>query len=160
VVCDKCGTKEGEVFTIHCGKKLSQASTSAQVSGNLNERLVTTITKYQIGQSVNEALCSSCIRRRRLAWLLTPLVLVVGLFPVMASYDGSNIPDWLLTPIGLVFLISLIVFLVVGLEGHHRFAEHMAFARRRLALKKAGWDTLWNDKDFARLQRQNALSRP
>ena len=150
--CNKCGEREGENFTIHYGKTLRQSSTRDARNNNL----IHTKTTYQVGGSTILGFCRRCINRRRLLWLgsCAGVVLVGFGILLLAANETSGGPSAL----GLLtILVSGIVALVVIFEGRHTFGEHWAFRRSKKGLAKQGWDTLWTNKQYARLQSKQGL---
>lgn len=145
--CNKCGTREGENFTIHYGKTLRESSTR----DTKNNNLIHTKTTYRLGGSTILPLCRHCINRRRLTWLLSCVgVALVGFgILLLSANETSGGPSAFGA---LTILISGIVALVVALEGYSRFGTHWAFSRSKKELAKQGWDTLWTTKQYERLQ--------
>ncbi len=159
ITCEKCSQNGGDIYSFHYGKKNSE--TSRRVG---NATIYT--TKYDIAGEKNAAVCGKCIRHRRIIRLVVfGLMITVGAGLALwaSGWDQFKDPTRIREAVqlqmatlgvaGILGLIGLLGLLPSLFASKNTHAENMIIALKKDELRKQGFDTFWNNKNFSKLRR-------
>lgn len=153
-VCEKCGQQEGDVYSFSYGRRISH---TIRRVGHTNVHT----TKYNIAGKKYAAACNRCIRQRWVTRLvLFGLMTVLGLGSAWWAH-GTRTRPLDSDPRGLV----LVVACITGLIGLWRLlpnifstkvtqAENLIIGLKKSELRKVGFDTFWNTRNYFKLNRR------
>jgi hypothetical protein len=159
ITCEKCSQDEGNVYSFHYGKKTSKTSR------RVGQATIHT-TKYDIAGEKNAAVCNKCIRQRRMIRLVVfGLMIAVGAGLALwaSGWDQFKDPTRIREAVQLQ-MATLAVAAILGLiglwgllpnlfAGKNTHAENMIIGLKKDELRKQGFDTFWNKKNFSKLRR-------
>jgi hypothetical protein len=157
--CEKCGQQEDNLYAFHFGKKKSE--TSRHVG---NKTIYT--TNYDIGGRIEAAACNKCIQRRWAFRLVVfGLMFIAGAGAALWAYKLNTFKG----PLGISQMAQLQVFVgggggILGLIGLYGLllnlfagkvthAENLIIAIKKPEVRKLGFNTFWNTKNFKKLKR-------
>ncbi|GEM_PF-5894383 len=157
--CEKCG-QQGNIYAFHFGKKQSETS---QTFGN---KTIYT-TKYNVAGKIAAAACNKCIRRRRIIRLVVfglMITAAVGIALWASGWDQfkdrariSEVVRLQMMTFGVAGILGLIGLLGVFpnlFASKTTYAENFIIALKKRELRKQGFDTFWNTKNFSKLGRR------
>jgi hypothetical protein len=157
--CEKCGQQEDNLYAFHFGKKKSE--TSRHVG---NKTIYT--TNFDIGGRIVAAACNKCIQRRWVIMLVVfGLMVIVGAGAALWAAKlntfkgplGINQMALLQTVIGggggILGLIGLYGLLLNIFASKITHAENLIIAVKKPEVRKLGFNTFWNTKNFKKLKR-------
>ncbi len=158
--CEKCGQRQGNIYDFHFGKKLSETSR------RFGNKTVYT-TKYNVAGKLEAAACNKCIRMHRVIRLVVfGLMITVGAGIALwvSGWDQFKEParisevarlqDMTLGVAGILGLIGLWGLIPNLFANKATQAENLIIGLKKRELKKHGFNTFWNTKNFRKLGRR------
>jgi GYF domain 2 len=153
--CEKCGQREGDIYSFHYGKKIRGSTRMVSYTSNKY------VTSYQMAGRRDVAVCDECLRRRRMNSLITSGLMVavgaiVGLGGLLLGARvgaRSPVPLCLMSP-GLFFALIGLPSLSHTLSSKNAdYGLSTAIDLKKGELQRQGFDTFWGPEKFRRSQR-------
>lgn len=152
--CEKCGQREGDVYSFYYGKKIRGSTRMVSYTSNKY------VTSYQMAGRRDVAVCDECLRRRRTNSLIkSGLMVAVGAIValgglLLAAKMGAR------APIPLCLAAPGILFALIGLPDlsntlsskNADYGLSTIIALKKGELQRQGFDTFWSPAKFRRSQ--------
>jgi hypothetical protein len=156
-ICEKCGKREGNVYSFYFGKKKSRTT---QRDGN---RYIYK-TSYAVGGKRDAVACDACIRRRRAIEAIQPALGIAAsaLFgwwvffqEGLAGLDPKKDAGirWIVTGLACMGLLIAIHELYLRLfENRSGPGERLIIGLKKDELRKQGFDSFWETARYHNLR--------
>jgi hypothetical protein len=157
-ICEKCGRREGGVYSFHYGKRKSRTT---QRDGN---RYIYT-TSFHVAGKKDAVACNGCIWWRRVLEAIPPVlgIAVCALFGWWVFFQeglvGLGKPEkeavltWMFTAFACIGILMGIHGLYSKLFGSKDGpGERLIIALKRGELQRQGFDSFWDTASYSRLR--------